>query len=488
MSDLKRPLDPAAVKAADDAFYAAHPEFVGPDGKRIPLSATDPAQAALRREWRNAYVAAGGPVEGGESNKPPGGGTEPCPPCNHPGGGGDKPPGGGTGPGPGPDKPNDKPGKPTPTLTVRWSKPEVTPDHNSSYPPATAPTDVVPAEAKVQLIGETTNVPDGTSATMTIYHCATGAQVPEAAFSGLEVRGGKVVVASTGQPPEWFFDARHDLWAPWNKPWYFFQCDVAFEGLSKQTPRDFAKQAGDCLRLKYWHPCVCESSTLSGVLPEVNTVSGILAKVPHSAAHVENITSPDLSRANYGSLIRNSYAFHQASHGNALKRSDNSGMPDDDPGDSKYTKSEWRSIVHMTPSPRFGDLQIGATGSFPSMPRYLYYASTCLTGWEPSFANAMLARGTRNVLAFRCTIPDAEAPALAKKFYTRWAAAQLDPSKIPDCFFKTAPDHHKNMKPILYGAGGGHTKGFVENAVDTVVDAIKDAGAAIGDAISGWFK
>ena len=62
MTDLARPLDPAAVKAADDKFYANHPEFIGPDGRRIPLSATDPAQADLRREWVASYVAAGGRV------------------------------------------------------------------------------------------------------------------------------------------------------------------------------------------------------------------------------------------------------------------------------------------------------------------------------------------------------------------------------------------------------------------------------------------
>jgi len=485
VSDLARPLDPAAVKAADDAFYANHPEFIGPDGKRIPLSATDPAQAGLRREWRNAYVAAGGPVNGGDSNKPPGGGAEPCPPCpNHPPGGG---PGGGGGTDPNTPPPGNQPGKPVPTLKVRWSKHWVTPDHNSSWPPASAPTDVIPEEAKVELIGETTNVPDGTAATMTISHCQSDMDVPDGAFTELEVRGGKVLDKETGKPPVFVFDASHKMWDIWSRPWFRFRCDVAYEGLSEATPRDYAKQAAACLRVRYWHVCFAETGDLTGVLPEANNVSGILNGVAHSNAMVQATPVKNTPLPDYGSTLRNTYAFHQASHGNALKRSDNSGMPDSDPGETKYNKAEWRSIVHITPSPRFGDAQIGTEAAVPSVPRYLYYSSTCLTGWEPSFAEAMMARGTDYVLAFRVTIPDAEAPDLARKFYTRWAGFKLDPSKIPDCFFATAQDHYKNMKPILYGAGGGAIKP-PPGILESIGNALSDLGAAIADTLSDWFS
>ncbi|MEO8280520.1 MAG: hypothetical protein ABI564_12570 [Ideonella sp.] len=488
MTDLARPLDPAAVKAADDQFYANHPEFIGPDGKRIPLSATDPAQADLRREWVASYVAAGGAVAGGDSAKKPGAGTEPCdcpPPPSPPappapptpGGGG----GGGGGGGPVPIPP-----KPKPTLKVRWSKPEVTPDHNSSWPPATPPTDVIPEEAKVELIGDTTNVPDGTVANMTILLCHSGATVTGGHFGSLEVRGGKVVDPVTGKRPEWVFDARHDIWATWDKPFYYFTCNVSFEGLFEQTPKDFAGQRPACLTLKYWHPCFAETGSLTGVLPEANAVAAILNGVGHSKALVTNQNGPGIALANYGSALRNSYAFHQASHGNALKRSDNSAIGVHDPGETAYTKSDWRSIVHISPVPRFGDAQIGNTTDVPSLPRYLFYASTCLTGWEPSFANAMMARGTGHVLAFRVTIPDAEAPLLASKFYKRWAKSGLNPAKIPDCFFATASDHYKNMKPILYGAGGGAIK--PKGVLESIGDALSDIGAAIGDAISGWFN
>jgi hypothetical protein len=70
LTRLARPLDKARVHAADDDFYAKHPEFVR-DGKRIPLSETNPAQAALRREWVQAYEKHGGEVEAPESKPPP---------------------------------------------------------------------------------------------------------------------------------------------------------------------------------------------------------------------------------------------------------------------------------------------------------------------------------------------------------------------------------------------------------------------------------
>ena len=64
-----RPLDPAAVRAADNEIYRRHeadprpnPLFDGA-GHRRPLSATDPAQTELRREWMDLYVESGGHVE-----------------------------------------------------------------------------------------------------------------------------------------------------------------------------------------------------------------------------------------------------------------------------------------------------------------------------------------------------------------------------------------------------------------------------------------
>jgi len=55
---LKKPLNEEAVKKATKEFYANHHEL---NGK--PLSATDPKQAALRKEWMDLYVKHVGEVE-----------------------------------------------------------------------------------------------------------------------------------------------------------------------------------------------------------------------------------------------------------------------------------------------------------------------------------------------------------------------------------------------------------------------------------------
>jgi len=353
---------------------------------------------------------------------------------------------------------------------AQWSKPQVTPDHNSAWPPSTPPTDTVPAEAVVSLLAETTNVPDGVSVRMTIYTSTGNVET----LTNLEVRANKVVDRATGKVPEWHADAKAGLWNPWDKPFYNFSCEVDYEGLSSSTEKE--KRAP--LRLLYWHMCVAESSSLSGVLPECNTVAGILNGVAHSKASVQNLTTANITLAQYGSLLRNTYVFHQASHGNALKRSDGSSIPDNDPGESKYKKSEWRSVVSITPFPRFGDAQVKTAASVPAVPKYLFYSSTCLSGWEPSLANAMISRGTRNFIAFRRTIPDSEAPVMARKFYTRWATYNLDPAKIPECFFKAGSDHYKNMKPILYGAEGGAIQSSGPSALE--IAAIAVAAVAVG--------
>lgn len=79
MGRLSRPLNSDAVKAADDEFYAKHPELVK-DGKRIPLSDNDPSQADLRKEWVELYKKHGGKEE--KDAKPPAKKPSyPCEPC-----------------------------------------------------------------------------------------------------------------------------------------------------------------------------------------------------------------------------------------------------------------------------------------------------------------------------------------------------------------------------------------------------------------------
>ncbi len=56
------PLNDAARKAANDAFYSQHPELVK-GGRRVPLSPTDASQERLRREWVDLYQSSGGAVD-----------------------------------------------------------------------------------------------------------------------------------------------------------------------------------------------------------------------------------------------------------------------------------------------------------------------------------------------------------------------------------------------------------------------------------------
>ena len=71
MGQLENPLNPAAVQKADDAFYANHKEMIDADGNRIPISATDPAQAGMRAEWRRLYLANGGKEQAPPAPTPP---------------------------------------------------------------------------------------------------------------------------------------------------------------------------------------------------------------------------------------------------------------------------------------------------------------------------------------------------------------------------------------------------------------------------------
>lgn len=80
MGRLSRPLNSDAVKAADDEFYAKHPELVK-DGKRIPLSATDPSQADLRKEWVDLYKKHGGQEEDDKKKLPAKKPADPVVPC-----------------------------------------------------------------------------------------------------------------------------------------------------------------------------------------------------------------------------------------------------------------------------------------------------------------------------------------------------------------------------------------------------------------------
>ncbi|WAC21845.1 hypothetical protein OVA24_10665 [Luteolibacter sp. SL250] len=83
-----RPLDPAAVKAADAAIYSAHAGDPRPNplydaaGNKQPLDPKDSSQAALRSEWMDSYEANGGkmnPPSGSSGKTPVAAPVAPCP-------------------------------------------------------------------------------------------------------------------------------------------------------------------------------------------------------------------------------------------------------------------------------------------------------------------------------------------------------------------------------------------------------------------------
>ncbi|MGA2703390.1 MAG: DUF4329 domain-containing protein [Isosphaeraceae bacterium] len=76
MRHAKLPLNPDAVKAADEALYKNHPEL----GRRKLTMAPTQAEGVLRKEWMDAYIAAGGAVEGLSPAAP----VAPTTPCSAP--------------------------------------------------------------------------------------------------------------------------------------------------------------------------------------------------------------------------------------------------------------------------------------------------------------------------------------------------------------------------------------------------------------------
>lgn len=493
---IRRPLDAAACAEADAQIYAAHEHDPRPnalyttDGRRKPLDATDPAQEELREEWRQAYAQAGGGVEDPDAppDIPPDEPVQPCPLR------------------PAPRPPRDGP---DPTITARWSKPEVLPDQNSAYPPGRAPFDTVPDNAKVEMLVDVTDVPDGTAATIYVLRCVGGGMVRRGQVGGLSVQGGQVKTAE-GKRPTFTWDASHDPWRYWDKPFFYFHVRVDYRGLSATTPKDYRGQTAQTCRVAYWSVTYADSTSgLAGVLPEARNVKRRLDAVAHSQCGLNNSTG-NTSYANLGSLIRNTYAFHEGSHGHVSHRLNH--MPSShaqdgavDPPSFSYFGAKgrlplgpWRSVVSIgnhrpalatVPAPtRFsfgagGQIRIHQTGSehfgrsrdFPSVPKVLTYLSCCLAGWESSLARSIVNRGCQNVIAFRRTIPDNDAATLGHTIFREFAKAKLNPAKVPDIFYREATPYHSSMRPILYGKGAGTATPWNANPVTRACEAADQA-------------
>jgi hypothetical protein len=69
----KLPLNPDAVKEADEELYKNHPEL---GWRKLTMS---PEDGTLRKEWMDSYLRAGGEVEDPKAPAPPACPTTPCP-------------------------------------------------------------------------------------------------------------------------------------------------------------------------------------------------------------------------------------------------------------------------------------------------------------------------------------------------------------------------------------------------------------------------
>jgi len=509
MSGITRPLNSDAVSAADEELYANHKDDKRPnalfdkDGNRKKLDATDPSQADLRKEWCDLYEKHNGEVENPDEppETPP---DEPLPDC--------------------PDAPvvPEEPEEPDPTITAKWSKHEVVPNHNSTYPPATAPTDTIPDDAKVEMIVDTTNVPDGTTASITVRHCVTGAAVTDGTIANLVVQGNQVVDDMSGERPVFVWEAKHDPWSIWNKPFYYFDVTVDYRGLADETPKDFKRKRRKCVRVLYWSITWADTTSgLSGVAPEGRGVRRAINKRRLKSKCITNNQSAHTPLANVGSVFRNTYAMHIGSHGNFVERSTDlptwhyqSGTIN--PPSFTYTgargqlpSTAFRSTITMgRHTPRFvnfpapsrrtlpfqwqcdqlGDTEVGVVANFPSMPKVLLYASCCLAGWESSFADAVVGRGCQNVIAFRKAVPDDDAKNMGRRYFRRWAREKLDPAKVPSVFFRIGRRYYGSMRPVLFGLQAGAIAGGAGTAATAQTEAlnetINDLSIAIEDLLN----
>jgi type VI secretion system VgrG family protein len=349
--------------------------------------------------------------------------------------------------------------EPIPSVkTIKWDKAKVLPNHNSGAPPGGA----IPADAKVIPTVETENVPDGANALISIHHCVTGARV--ATLKDLVVKGNKVVEKKTGKPPVFTFEAKHLPWDPWNTPLFFFRVKLSHKGLSAASPYDLSKDKAKTLRVEYWHMSVSDAiaDTPAGgnltTQAEMNEIAGLLRAKPHHKVGTHAFNAANVPLNHWGSVLRNSYAYHHASHGNVVDRNNPANWLNDPTGKNPpdpQPGGNWRSVVVLG-STDFGDTETRTKASVPSVPRYLVYMDTCVAAWERSLGEAFVARGTRNYLAFRCYIPDGDARAMARNFYQKWGNSyQFNPNKIPAVFFDVGSPYYHSMRPVLMGEGGG---------------------------------
>jgi hypothetical protein len=347
-------------------------------------------------------------------------------------------------------------------VRARWSKPRVMPIHNHTFPPATPPTDAIPENCQVELMVDTQGVADGTPARIEILHAQSGAVVSNGELDNLEVRTDRVVQPTTGERPQWTFEAKHGPWEIWDKPLFYMVAHVG-ESQQGESPHDLDAEE-DLLRvcpvLVTISDAIADTPAGGGLTTrdEMYEIGDMEKLDPARGIYSVPFNQANVPTALWGSVIRNAYAYHQTSHGDVRCRVDgaqfNSNAAGDEPTVCPNNPAHaGRSVLFIGDTP-IGDAEASNAVDVPSVPRYLVYINTCVAGYEPSFANAFLARGTRNVIAFQKYIPDDDAREMARQFYRKWTQIfRCDPDKIPEVFCSVSPPFIRSMKPVLFGDG-----------------------------------
>ncbi len=82
-------------------------------------------------------------------------------------------------------------------------------------------------------------------------------------------------------------------------------------------------------------------------------------------------------------------------------------------------------------------------------PRVLAFFSSCLVGWEKSFAKLFIDKGTPYVIAFRSRYETAQALEFADVFYGTWRRYEFDPEGIVPAF-SLAAHARPHAEPVLF--------------------------------------
>ena len=395
--------------------------------------------------------------------------------------------------------------KKAPTIKAKWSKKQIAPLHNKNEVPTNAPLDDIPEISQVDLEVETTEVPDGTAASIEILHAHTGSRAKNGSLKALKVVGNKVVDAKTNKAPKWSFDSAEKLWEPWDKPFYHFSVTVDLDGLSAETPRDFKAKESECLRILYLHACVSDAEADAKdklkTQEEMRDISAILESNPNHKSFQRVFKASDIQetekfKALWGSVARNTYVYHQGSHGGVMCEidgeffmSDSDDLPTHCPLDDSH---KGMSVAVLLNKFYIRGDWIQDKKNTPSVPKYLAYFNCCQTGWDARLSKALVGRGTRNVIAFRKLIGDTTCVALAKNFYTIWIKThQGDPAKIPSVFFDVGASSYSSLRPVLYGKGGGKISdpdALSALEIAGIAVAAIAGGILVGIAVAGLIK